>query len=74
MTTQQMSGSTYIPMRLRGTEDRATPTKILSSQRCEHKSSICKTCANEWEIDYEVLYKRTRGGRMLAAQIGKVLE
>jgi hypothetical protein len=74
-TTKQLSGNFYVPMRLRGDNEteRPTPTKIAAESRCEHETTICADCADSWEADWIIYWKRTKGGRHLAFRLGKEL-
>ena len=67
---RKLSGHTYVPMRLRGSDGlRTSPTLVRDESRCGHLHTICVTCHADWETDYEVLYHRTIAGRKLLARL-----
>lgn len=63
----RLSGSSYVPMRLKEDPDtgKPSPTKIASIGRCEHLTTICVECADQWGTDYVIFWQRTKGGRNL---------
>jgi hypothetical protein len=65
----QLSSYSYVPMRMRDTEDRPTPTRIASRTRCEHETTVCVDCADSWSWDWKVYWNRTVGGRNLRDSI-----
>lgn len=67
------SGNTYVPMRMKDSNAKATPTPIKSAKRCTHIHTICTRCYESWEDDWEVFYDRTVGGRRLLDAIKKQL-
>lgn len=77
--TANLSGNAYVAVRQRRPEDddnrRPSRVPLVAERNCDHVSTICATtsCVESWEIDWELLFRRTAGGRRLAAVIGRDL-
>ncbi|GAB2709522.1 hypothetical protein [Nocardia thraciensis] len=63
----KLGGAMYVSVR---SKDDAHISKVLfmTPENCNHGVTICRECAEGWEIDYVVRYSRTEGGRKLARQ------
>lgn len=76
MPTEQWSGNNYVTVheKTAHAKDRGR-VKIVAVNNCNHVTTICATkdCVESWEIDYDLFFRRTRGGRNLASDIGKEL-
>ena len=47
---RKLSGHTYVPMRLRGSDGlRTSPTLVRDESRCGHLHTICVTCHADWD-------------------------
>ncbi|MFE3317536.1 hypothetical protein [Nocardia sp. NPDC059195] len=63
------SGNAYVSIQLRDADDQPGRLLIMEPNKCNHGITICRECANSWEIDYLVEYFRTAGGRRLHEHI-----
>ncbi|WP_280266106.1 hypothetical protein [Nocardia wallacei] len=61
------SGADYVVVR-----DKDAPESgkllLMTPDKCNHGVTICRECADSWEIDYEVRYSDTIAGRELSRQ------
>jgi len=64
-----LSGHSYVPMRLKEDAPTVEPTPTRIRKRCEHQTTICVTCAPEWDTDYVIFWDRTAGGRELKGKL-----
>ncbi len=63
------SGNDYVSLQLRDSDDDLGRALILEPGKCNHGITICRECAESWEIDYHVHYYYTAGGRRLLEHI-----
>lgn len=66
---QQLSGNAYVPAVLRAEGGKRQKIKVSIPKFCDHTSTVCPTpsCVESWSIDWDLLFKRTAGGRRLFA-------
>jgi hypothetical protein len=73
----QLSGDSYISaiMRIPETDKDRDITKIrlVAEKFCDHTETVCPTkkCVESWEIDWNLLFKRTKGGRRVLERLGR---
>jgi hypothetical protein len=89
---EQISGYVYVPAKERKNESNVFKLHIVSSDNCNHETTVCTgylpkddnslasliksgiSCVESWELDWELLFRRTSGGRTLAERVGRELE
>jgi hypothetical protein len=74
------SGDHYVPVRIKEVPRAGERARKLgriyvvnNPINCGHVHSMCVACAKSWEIDYEVGYQRTGGGRRLWSMMGNTI-
>ncbi|WP_280373203.1 hypothetical protein [Nocardia wallacei] len=65
----QLTGSSYVPMICKSTGQRGRAL-FMEPDRCNHGITICRECAESWDLDHTVQYPNTEGGRTLFSQLG----
>ena len=66
-TDLKLSGTAYVPMRLKTDPESTppTPVKILTVNNCQHETTVCHECIDSWAEDWIIFFNRTAGGRKL---------
>lgn len=73
-----LSGNGYVVALLKG-DRQGGKVSIASEAHCEHGITICDqkvapdgglTCSESWQLDYSILWSRTKGGRELLTKLG----
>ncbi len=62
-----IAGATYVSVRCDG-HGELGKVLLKSRKRCNHTHTMCVDCVEMWELDHEVRFQATEGGRKLAAR------
>lgn len=64
------SGSSYVAVHMHE-DPPGSLGRVMIAQpgRCGHVNRICMDCFDLWQIDYELVWDRTGGGRKMRARL-----